>query len=392
MKEEIKESGEDVDFNEEEAREMFAIANDQDQGLDLGNNDIENDKVEHDDYGNFTPPADFETFYAEIKEQFNVSEAEARELHDYIVAQDKEDGRNESTTIDVAKREPGQNLEHGMAVLDSADTTSKRASHASNSVETSIDVWEDEPNFKVAALRQALPGLPRKRAMKLVRVFDKSLGYPSMLELVPILRENMPEHLTSGWLKRRNLRNVEYVLEQAREEDSMDVHILNGALQVKASAGSLNDALAYHEDEFDKQGLEPTVYSDRLVIQMLIRNNRLPRALAFKQKVEENGRKLDVISYGTLIEYYSNHEQLGSAMMVLKECLAIYGSPPGAKSLTKLRLLCRQHDMEKTLKIEELIGVDPMEWLRHGEANLKREMSLKGRRNIDLARNRLVQA
>jgi hypothetical protein len=228
--------------------------------------------------------------------------------------------------------------------------------------------------------------------MKVVQAFDKSLGYPSMLELVPILRENMPDHLTSGWLKRRNISNAEAVLEQAKEEDSMDIHILNGALQVKTSAGSLDGALAYHEDAFAKHGLVPAVYSDRLVLQMLVRNNRLPRALAFKQKVEENGRNLDVISYGSLIEYFGNHGQLGSAMLVLKECLAIHGSPPGAKSLSKLRLLCRKNDMEKKLKLEELIGKDPMDWLRHGEANLKREMSPKGRRDVNLARNRLLQA
>jgi hypothetical protein len=167
---------------------------------------------------------------------------------------------------------------------------------------------------------------------------------------------------------------------------------LNGALQVKTSAGSLDEALAYHEDEFEKNGLTPTAYSDRLVLQMLVGNNRLTRALAFKQKVEEDGRHLDVISYGSLIEYYGNHGKLGSAMMVLRECLAIHGAPPGAKSVAKIRLLCRQHDMEAKLRLEELIGKDPMEWLRHGEANLKREMSYKGRRDINLARNRMVQA
>ncbi len=83
---------------------------------------------------------------------------------------------------------------------------------------------------------------------------------------------------------------------------------------------------------------------------MLVRNNRLSRALAFKQKVEEDGRHLDVISYGTLIEHYGNHGKLGSAMLVLKECLQVHGAPPGSKSLAKLRLLCRQNDMESKLR------------------------------------------
>jgi hypothetical protein len=376
-----------VDFTEEEAHEMFAITKKQ----DVGGVDIVHDKDAPDDneYEDFIPPADFETFYAEIKNEWDVTEAEARELYDSMDKQGRED-RPDDTTNKTTEEEPDE--ERGIAVADPASATSKKESQVADSVETSIDIWEDEAAFKLATLQQALPGLPRKRAMKVVQVFDKSLGYPSMLELVPILRENMPDYLTSGWLKRRNISNAEAVLEQAREENSMDIHILNGALQVKTSAGSLDDAIAYHEDAFDEHGLVPAVYSDRLVLQMLVRNNRLPRALAFKQKIEEDGRNLDVISYGSLIEYYGNHGQLGSAMLVLKECLAIHGSPPGAKSLSKLRLLCRQHDMEKKLKLEELIGKDPMDWIRHGEANLKREMSPKGRRDINLARNRLVQA
>lgn len=125
---------------------------------------------------------------------------------------------------------------------------------------------------------------------------------------------------------------------------------------------------------------------------MLVRNNRVSRALVFKQKIEEDGRLLDIASYGSLIEYYGNHGKLGSAVLVLKECIDTHGAPPGEKSLAKLRLLCRQNGLESKLRLEENIGKDPVEWLRHGEAHLKREKSFKGRRDVNLARNRMVQA
>ena len=123
---------------------------------------------------------------------------------------------------------------------------------------------------------------------------------------------------------------------------------------------------------------------------MLIRNHRLPRALAFKQQIEDAGRNLDSLSYGSMIEYYSRRGQLGSAMMLLEECASVHGSPPGDKSLAPLRLLCRQQGLVD--KVEALAGKDPLEWLRHGETNLKREMSKTGRRNVQYAINRLVDA
>jgi hypothetical protein len=37
------------------------------------------------------------------------------------------------------------------------------------------------------------------------------------------------------------------------------------------------------------------------------------------------------------------------------------------------------------------MGEDPVEWLRHGEAKLKREHSKRGRRDVQLPRNVLLQ-
>ena len=124
---------------------------------------------------------------------------------------------------------------------------------------------------------------------------------------------------------------------------------------------------------------------------MFLKNGRMARAVAFKDMIESKGRKLDLISYGSLIEYYANRKHLGSSLMLLKECINEHGSPPGEKSLKKLRQHCRLEEIDRKVGLQELIGEDPLEWLRHGEENLKREMSYKGRRNVTFARNRLVR-
>jgi hypothetical protein len=137
--------------------------------------------------------------------------------------------------------------------------------------------------------------------------------------------------------------------------------------------------------------LEPTAYSARLVVQMFVKNKRLQRALTFKNSIEMRGRTLDILSYGALIDYCSRHEQLGSALLLLKECLSKHEAPPGEAYLKHVRLMCRQADLIEEIGLEDMIGKDPIEWLRHGEANLKRDMSKKGRRDINLGRNRLMQ-
>ena len=125
---------------------------------------------------------------------------------------------------------------------------------------------------------------------------------------------------------------------------------------------------------------------------MLVEHNRIQRALAFKQKIEGDGRVIDVQSYpyGSIVDYFFRHNQLGSALLALKECISNHGVPPVEKDLAKLRLLCRQEDVVHSAKLEQLIGKDPIEWLRHGESHLKREMSKKGRRDIQWAQNRIL--
>ena len=60
------------------------------------------------------------------------------------------------------------------------------------------------------------------------------------------------------------------------------------------------------------------------------------------------------------------------------------------KYVAQMRILCRQQDVEDDVGLDEIVGEDPVKWLKHGEKILKREMSKKGRRNVLLARNRLL--
>jgi hypothetical protein len=99
--------------------------------------------------------------------------------------------------------------------------------------------------------------------------------------------------------------------------------MLNGVLELDTSSGSLDRALEFHKTQFEVYGLEPTGYSDRLILQMFLKNNLLQHALVFKQAVEEAGRPLDIQSYGSLIDFFGRHQQLGSGVLLLKECLSV---------------------------------------------------------------------
>lgn len=249
---------------------------------------------------------------------------------------------------------------------------------------------EDERDYLLEELKAVLSGMPERRIKKVARAFTGSLGYPSLLTLTPILRENMPERVTSEWLKRKNIQNASFVMKKAMEDGLADVHMMNGMLQVECSSGSIDRALACHEARFKQNGLEPTQYSDRLVLQMLLENQRHSRALQFKEKVEESGRALDVLSYGSLIEFFARNRQIGSALMMLEECVGIHGAPPSEHSLNALRRLCRHQNLTEKTELVKFAGPDPLEWLREGEAKLKREYSKKGRRDVLLPRNKSV--
>ena len=111
---------------------------------------------------------------------------------------------------------------------------------------------EAEENDSLESLQAALPGLPLTRLKRINNEFKKTLGYPSILRLVPLLRETMPDDVTNGWLKKANTQNAEFVFQKARDNGLVDVHMLNAMLEFKASVSSLDVALAFHGEEFEK--------------------------------------------------------------------------------------------------------------------------------------------
>ena len=273
----------------------------------------------------------------------------------------------------------------------------------------------------LAELQTVLPGMPTSRLERLRRAFARSLNYPSLLVLTPLLRENMPEEITPAWLRNTNLQNAHYCVQKAVEDDALDLHMMNGMLQVTAASGGIDRALLLYDHQFQQYGLVrtfssrdkmrtsccltqlvgaqvPNAYSNRLILQMLIKNNRLSRALQLKTKMEETTSNdgvvsvVDALTYGSFVDYYSRHGRLGSALLMLNECVVRHGAPPNEKSLSRLRQLCRRHnDHAATERLTALAGNDPLAWLQEGEGRLKRERSKKGNRDILRAKNRALQ-
>lgn len=122
---------------------------------------------------------------------------------------------------------------------------------------------------------------------------------------------------------------------------------------------------------------------------MLIKKKRIDRAFKLKEKIEKEGRALDLLSYGNLVDHFARQHQLGSALMLIRECKSIHGSPPGEKSLKHVREVCRRQGLERKLGLNELIGADPLEWLHKGKALQK---SRKRTRNSEImfANNRML--
>lgn len=111
---------------------------------------------------------------------------------------------------------------------------------------------------KIEDLQNVLPGMPLRRLKKILSAYDQTLGHPSMLTLIPILRETMPDYLSSGWLKRSNKKNADFALQKASEDGIVDPPLLNSMLEVKANSGSINEAIQYHEEQYAKHHIVST--------------------------------------------------------------------------------------------------------------------------------------
>jgi hypothetical protein len=327
---------------------------------------------------------EFDAVFDEMKDEWKEQGIELDNVEDSL----PEQKRNSSTAERTGIHQFGQDMKL------SALSPNQGSFMEGSFTETVEELDEDEMDVRelqMVYLREILPAFSEKRLSKIQNTFHKSLGDPSLLELIPIVRERMPDYITATWLKQMGGLTARFVMHKASQDGVIDVHMLNGVLELDTSAGSLDRALEFHQTQFEAHGLEPTGYSDRLVLQMYLKNNRLHRAFAFKQAVEEAGRTLDIQSYGSLIDFCGRHKQLGSGILLLKECTSIHKGRPGEASLSKIRLLCRQAGLVEDAGLTALMGEDPAEWLRHGEAKLKREHSKRGRRDVQLPRNVLLQ-
>ncbi|KAL7543836.1 hypothetical protein ACHAXR_013184 [Thalassiosira sp. AJA248-18] len=251
-----------------------------------------------------------------------------------------------------------------------------------------LDLEEEDPH--ITELQQTLPGLSMNRIEKVSDEFSRTLGYPSILRLTLAVREVMPEAFSPQCLTRKNLANAKHVISEAEKEGMVDAHLLNGMLRVHTNSGRIEPALRFYDTEYKKHGMAPTTHSDRLLFEMLVNKKRISRAFKLKQDIERDGRSLDLLSYGTLVEHFGNHKQLGSALLLIKECASVHGSPPGEKSLKNIRLMCRQRGLIEQVGLEKMIGKDPLEWMRRGE-ELKRVQNKRGKSSaLQYGMNRMV--
>lgn len=406
---EIAESGDDVEsVNEEEARELFLLMKaEYEEVMSADFDDLKSLMAEQ---------AEDDTVYDLLEKAEKAIDGAASAQEDSVDAgslggdlstngvesnQREGDGSDLNTFLEQAAQSlstmtvPLENPAE-MSAEKSADAISSKApALRDENFPQMLDMADldevayDDVDEQLEELKQLLPAFSETRLRKIISTFRKSLADPSLLDLIPVVRERMPDYLTATWLKKMSLLTARYVVLKAEEEGLVDQHVMNSVLELETLSGSVDRALSFYETAFKENNLAPNDYSNRLVLQMLLRSNRLSRALAFREELNGSGRILDLPSYGSLVDYCSRHGQIGSSMMLLKECLSVHGSPPGEAYLSRLRVLCRKTGLDNEL--EMLAGKDPVQWLRHGEAHLKREMSKRGRRDVLFARNRLVQ-
>lgn len=405
MKKEISSSGEDIgDVSEDEARELFsamkeefntAMSEEMEDNDFFGSSEPQNDLDDSYSESSFasesaSAPGDGQTMnlgssYGDTLPYIGANDMRlpSESFHDSNSMLSSQRNRTYQQVLDYPTNEPTSS---DVSISDVNDSKmSLKHSHppegdsySSEARELADKAYETE----LEILAELLPTFSDARLRKILRIFKSTLGDPSLLDLTRAVRERMPDYITNTWLKKMSRLTAKFALAKANQDGVIDVHLLNSALEVETSTGSLGRAVQFHENAFQENGVEPNEYSDRLTLQMYTRNGRLRQALEFKQGVEGRGRNLDIQSYGSLIDFCARHNQPGSSFLFLKECIAVHGAPPSEASLSRLRQLCRKRDVVEHAFLKELIGEDPIQWLKHGEAHLRRDISKKDRRDV----------
>jgi hypothetical protein len=301
LKVEATRNGEDFDLNEPEARELFDLIRNEFSEIVDGES-IDGDSS--DELRDETPFANessavqrYENFLATLErepkeaddDEFESSEAEIQNRFQSIPDDILDEAEIVSlATLDVKNQQGVGDFDGQISTQDltasSCDPSNKvdETKQSSEPLQSNVAVnpKEDMSDLELAGeldltnkgydppstfeeLQAALPGLPRGRLMKIVNAFEETLGYPSMLTLVPILRETMPNRVTLGWLRSANRRNADFILQKASEDGLVDSSLLNAMLEVRTSAGSIDDALDFHAADFHKHKLVSRIFCKR---------------------------------------------------------------------------------------------------------------------------------
>ena len=105
-----------------------------------------------------------------------------------------------------------------------------------------------------------LHGMPQSRIRKVRQEFKATLGDPSMLRLVPLLRENLPDTISMDWLQNKNINDALIVLDKANVDGLVDIHVLNSMLKVYAKARRIDDALAFFNEQYAVHNIVSNIF------------------------------------------------------------------------------------------------------------------------------------
>ncbi|KAL7565071.1 hypothetical protein ACA910_005081 [Epithemia clementina (nom. ined.)] len=377
--------------SEKEARDMFAMLHDKE-----GNLKVPHEEYEEEDKGDDTGPwgdEKMEQLLREMKEQHPEYEGFFNQaITDADRNISRQDARADPTSLkrstgpagletvelpfpDLSQKtsdtetEPNDSLRNvvqgeGVTAAGSDDLTRSERTGRKQKRTTSRGATASE---ELDELREILPMFSDQRLKKILGVFHGDLGDPSLIQLVLAVRERMPDYVTNGWLRRMSSLTASYLMAEAEQKDLVDTRFLNAILSMMASCGRINDAIEFHQTEFEKRNMEPTALSDRLVIQMLINQKRFARAMSFKRQVELQSRSIDLASYGSLVDYCAHKDQIGSALMLIRECINVHGAHPDEPSLKKLRVRLNEVGIDDDDDVLSMIGADPMYFMKlHG--------------------------
>ena len=223
------------DIDDKEVVEMLKASGLEQEDIDKM---LENDDVDEE------PSEEERKLFDQIMSDQELSTEEKvvfRKMMSEVGGDDVSEDVNYSDSTEASSIEDGE-TESGLKLLDSPSSE--------------IALPEDSDDLDIV-----LYGLPKDRIDKVRDEFTLNLGTPSMIRLVPLLRENMPETIDKAWLVEKNLKDANVVMSMAKENRAVDSNLMNSMLQVYAKSSRIEEALDFYEHEFKamKKVSKPTI-------------------------------------------------------------------------------------------------------------------------------------